>query len=60
MGLLYAFIADVFLFNEVISFTEVCGALVILTVTCWVSVVKIRDSQKKKAKELVEMSESRP
>ena len=49
MGLLYAFLADVFIFDEQISAMEICGALLILAVTCWVSVVKIRDANKKKA-----------
>lgn len=31
---------------------ELLGALVILVVTCWVSVVKIKQTQAKKAEEL--------
>ena len=57
MGVIYAFLADVFIFDVTISVMEVSGALLILTVTVWVSVAKIRDAQRRKAAELLEKSE---
>ena len=60
MGVIYAFIADVFIFDVTISVVEVSGALLILTVTVWVSVAKIRDAQRRKAAELLEKSEVNP
>lgn len=60
MGVIYAFLADVFIFDVTISVVEVSGALLILTVTVWVSVAKIRDAQRRKAAELLEKSEVNP
>ena len=51
MGVLYAFIADVFIFDESISTFELLGALLILSVTVWVSVVKIRENSKAREQE---------
>ena len=43
MAVLYAFIVDYLVFHESISLVEICGAILILTVTILVSVKKIRD-----------------
>ena len=48
VSVLYAFLADQFLFNETISYVELLGAILILSVTVWVSVVKIRQQNKQK------------
>ena len=56
MGVIYAFMADVFIFDVTISPVEIVGALLILAITVGVSVTKIRDAQKKKAAEVLDKS----
>jgi len=48
MSVLYAFLGDYFIFHENISKAELCGAALILCVTVWVSVVKIREAKRLK------------
>ena len=54
MSVLYAFLFDFFVFHEQISTVEICGALLILTVTIVVSVKKINEANRLKAKEIIE------
>lgn len=42
VAVLYAFLADYLILGETISVTEMVGAALILSVTVWVSVLKIR------------------
>lgn len=56
MSLLYAFLADIFIFHETISPLEIVGAIVIFTVTCIVSIYKILTMKKKIAEVSLQLS----
>ena len=49
LGVLYAFMADIFVFHETIAPMAYVGAVCIFMVTVWVSVLKIRQTQKEAA-----------